>query len=185
MRRGSQLARRAGASPFTTMPQRTAGMPRVPWLSSRPGGSKPRPGPGHARGSGSAGFSAAVKLAIRRRAGSGDASEALCESCGIWLGLHGGEVQHIICRGSGGTSLPEINSVRNGTLLCGSGALRTGCHGKAEDRDPEMYERGFWRKHGEKVGACPLMLHGRDGGFTRWLTADGGYSAEPPQDGAA
>jgi hypothetical protein len=125
------------------------------------------------------GFPPAVKLAIRARAGDGDPDNAVCEACGVWLGRYGGEIQHIIARGSGGTSLPEIGSVVNGCLLCGCAALRTGCHGRCEKRDPEMNERGFWRLHGERPGTTPLEMHGRDGGFTRWLTPDGHYSTTP------
>ena len=120
------------------------------------------------------GFSRAVKLAVRKRAGGGDAGLALCECCGTWLGQYGGDVQHIIARGSGGTSRPEINSIRNAALLCRRD------HDTAEARDPELFERGFWRHSWEQVGAAPLMLGTPDGGFTRWLTADGGYSATDP-----
>lgn len=170
------LTRHAGATPYTTFkmlgspPARTP-FPRTPALS-RSGGKKPRPNPGHARKR--TGFSPAVILAARTRAGGGDPAQARCECHGHFLGLHGGEIQHIIARAMGGTSLTEINSVQNAAVMCEPG------HALAEARDPEMYERGFWRKRSEKVGAAPLMLHGADGGFTRWLTGDGGYSTEAP-----
>jgi hypothetical protein len=120
------------------------------------------------------GFPAVVKLMIRARAGDGDPDNAVCECHGYWMGRYGGDIQHVIASGSGGTSRPEINSVRNGALMCWPG------HDLAEARDPEMYERGFWRWSHETVGAAPLVMRGADGGFTRWLTADGGYSATPP-----
>jgi hypothetical protein len=159
----------------TPMPASTVPLVRGPWLSSRSGGSKPRPNVGHPRNQHArdTGFSAAVKLAVRRRAGGGDAGHALCEACGTWLGQYGGDIQHVICRGMGGTSRPEIDSVINAALMCRRD------HDTAEARDPELYERGFWRHSWETPGTCPLMLHGRDGGFTRWLTADGGYSTTP------
>ena len=101
------------------------------------------------------GFSRTVKLACRARAGNGDAEQARCEACGIWLGRYGGEIQHRKARGSGGTSLGVIDSTVNAALLCGSGAMRTGCHGLCEDRDEDMKKRGFWLKAGQD----PAQLH--------------------------
>ena len=170
------------------MKQRSSGQARSPLPPrSRPMSRSPLPSPlpvpGTVRLHASApvqaaardtGFSRAVKLAVRRRAGGGDAGLALCECCGTWLGQYGGDVQHIICRGMGGTSRPGIGTIVNASLMCRRD------HDTAEARDPELFERGFWRHSWETPGATPLMLHGRDGGFTRWLTADGGYSATAP-----
>ena len=124
------------------------------------------------------GFPPAVRLAVRTRAGDGDPAQARCECHGIFLGLHGGEIQHIIARGMGGTSSAVINFVVNAALMCSPG------HRLAETRDREMYERGFWRHSWEAPGAAPLVLGTPDGGFTRWLTTDGGYSATAPGEAA-
>lgn len=131
------------------------------------------------------GFPAAVKLAIRTRAGNGDPDQAACEACGIWLGRYGGQIQHIYARGSGGSSLWLYRSAANGALLCGT--RYTGDHGLCEDRDPDMEAMGFWRRRNglEKPGDYPIMLHGQGGGVLVWLTPDGGYALKAPADGAA
>jgi hypothetical protein len=175
MKRGGALTRHAMPARTTPMPASTVPLVRGPWLSSRSGGSKPRPNAGHPR-SQHTGFSASVKLGTRSRAGSGEPERALAECCGIWLGRYGGDIQHIIARGMGGTSDPLIDSIVNAALMCRPH------HDLAEARDPELLERGFWRHSWETPGACPLMLHGRDGGFTRWLDSRGGYSATPPSE---
>lgn len=127
------------------------------------------------------GFPAAVKLAVRKRAGSGEPGDASCEACGRWVGRYEGEIQHRNARGAGGSSDPVTNSIMNAVLLCGSGALRTGCHGLCEDRDEEMNARGFWLRHGEDPAATPIMLASRYGsGVTVWLLPDGTYGTEPP-----
>lgn len=160
--RRTEIAR----SPFRTPPAPSQ-IPHLTGVDLRPVSPPPRPRR-------DTGFTAAVKLAVRKRAGDGDAGRALCECCGTWLGQYGGDIQHVIARGMGGTSRPEIDSVINAALLCRRD------HDTAEARDPELYDRGFWRYSWEEVGAAPLELHGRDGGFTRYLTADGGYSTTPP-----
>ena len=53
------------------------------------------------------GFPARVKLAVRIRAGMGDAADGCCEACGKWCGrlpdgAFLGQIQHIIGRGMGG-----------------------------------------------------------------------------------
>ena len=161
----------------TPMPARTSPMPRTPFRPLDAPAREER-SPQRVRAASprvrDTGFSPAVKLAVRKRAGGGDAGLALCERCGTWLGQYGGDIQHIISRGSGGTSRPEISSVQNAALMCRRD------HETAEARDPELYARGFWRWNAETPGVVPLMLHGRDDGFTRWLTADGTYSATAP-----
>jgi hypothetical protein len=128
------------------------------------------------------GFSRAVKLLIRARAGNGDPDQARCEACGIWLGRHGGQCQHIHARGTGGHSRAS-----NGALLCGT--PQSGCHGACESRgtggdgSERMRAMGFWRLSTDPVQ--PVMLHGADGGVTVWLADDGGYSLENPLEGAA
>lgn len=132
------------------------------------------------------GFSAAVKRAVRVRAGNGDPGAACCEACAVHLGEHGGEVQHRVARGMGGSSRPVINSVVNAALLCGAAALRTGCHGLAESRDAGMHERGFWLRQDEDPAQVPVILAGPHGlGAMRWLAADGTYSTMAPKAVAA
>ena len=139
------------------------------------------------------GFPRSVKLAVRKRAGDGDPDEARCEACGRWLGHRGGEVQHRAARGSGGCTDEVINGITNAVLLCGHGAapIRSGCHGKCEDRDEHMAmdAGGFWIRHGTTPEYDPrnvrVMLHGAGGGgITVWLLEDGTYGYASP-DGAA
>lgn len=125
------------------------------------------------------GFSRAVKMAVRVRAGNGDAEAARCEACLVWLGRYGGEIQHRKARGMGGTSAGITDSIVNGVLLCGSGAMRTGCHGLCEDRDKDMNDRGFWLKSGQDPVTEPVR-HGS--GRTVYLLLDGTYS-NPESDG--
>jgi hypothetical protein len=131
------------------------------------------------------GFPAEVKLLIRTRAGNGDPEQARCEACNVWLGLHGGQIQHIYARGKGGTSDPLYNSAANGAALCGTS--ETGDHGLCEDRDPHMNEMGFWRKRNgkERPGDYPIMLHGQGGGRLAWLTPEGDYADAPPREAVA
>lgn len=123
------------------------------------------------------GFSAPVKLLVRQRAGAGDALDAMCESCGTWLGRSGGEVQHIVARGMGGTSLAIMNGAANGALLHGSAVLRSGCHGAAEERDPEMELRGFFIRGRRDPRTVPMTLFD---GREVWRSEDGLYLNEPP-----
>lgn len=134
------------------------------------------------------GFSDAVKLLVRTRAGNGDPGMALCEACGCWLGTHAGEYQHRLARGIGGCRLAVVNGPANAALLCGSGALRTGDHGLCENRDRDMHGMGFWLSYGQDPRLEPVMLHGRGGGGTTvWLADDGlgedgsGYLTAPPR----
>ena len=110
-----------------------------------------------------AGFSTRIRLLVRTRAGSGDPYDACCECCGIHLGLHGGQVQHIVARGMGGTSNPVLRTAANGALLCGT--AQTGDHGRAENRDPEMKAKGFWLPQGTDPRLMPMTLFG---GVTVW-----------------
>lgn len=131
------------------------------------------------------GFPAAVRLLIRTRAGNGDPQNARCEACGVWLGEHGGQIQHIYARGAGGSAGRLYRSAANGCLLCGTSA--TGCHGLCENRDPHMFEKGFWRRRNgqEQPGGYPVTLHGHGGGTIAWLTPGGRYAAAAPGEGAA
>ena len=128
------------------------------------------------------GFSRTVKLAVRVRAGNGDAGEACCEACGCWLGRACGEIQHRKARGMGGTSLGVTDSIVNGVLLCGSGALRTGCHGKCENRDRRMQARGFWLESGQDPVTEPIRP---TPAIALYLLLDGTYGSPEPGGGAA
>ena len=127
-------------------------------------------------------FTPAVRLLIRTRAGYGDPWDACCECCGAWIGACGGQFQHRVARGAGGTSLPLLRSPANGVLMT------VGCHAAAESRDHEhrMEARGFVIRHG--VGPefdprfVPILLHQRD---KKWLSVDGKYLDEPPIEVAA
>jgi hypothetical protein len=131
------------------------------------------------------GFSRAVKLQVRTRAGNGDPDEARCEATGVWLGRYGGEIQHRDARGMGGTSDPVTNSIVNAVLLSAE------AHRLAESRDEHMNAAGFWLRNGQDPRTEPIMLHGEDGGVTVWLAADGlgpdgtGYLLQRPEAVAA
>jgi hypothetical protein len=111
------------------------------------------------------GFSAKDRLLIRTRAGNGDPAMARCEATGVFLGLHGGEIQHIQARGMGGSR--RRNNVGNGALLAPA------AHALAESRDEHMHAMGFWRYSYEPPG--PVMLHGQDGGVLVGLDDEGHY----------
>ena len=52
------------------------------------------------------GFSDEVKALCRARA------RFHCEACGIWLGEHGGQIQHRLARGAGGSRDPVVRLCR-------------------------------------------------------------------------
>ena len=91
-----------------------------------------------------------MKLQCRTRAGNGDPGQARCECCGCFLGRDGGQVQHRLARGSGGSSNPLVRSLANAALLCGT-SVTPSCHGDAESRDPkrDMEAKGFVIRHGK------------------------------------
>ena len=127
-------------------------------------------------------FSPAVRLLIRKRAGNGCTEDARCEACLVWLGEHGGQIQHIKARGTGGSRDPELGSPVGGALLCGTN--ETGCHGLCEARDRGMYAAGYWIKFAEVLGAKPVRVGWRTGTWTpQWLLADGTYGGGPAQRG--
>jgi hypothetical protein len=118
-------------------------------------------------------FTPKVKLMIRTRAGHGDPFDACCESCGVFIGETGGEFSHRDPRGMGGSRNPVTNGPANGTLACGSGALKTGCHGRCEVKDPDMHAMGFWLEEGEDPRTTPIMWHGAGSGVQLFLAPDG------------
>jgi hypothetical protein len=109
------------------------------------------------------GFSAAVKLAVRTRAG------LRCEACGIWLGWHEGKVGS---RRAG--DFPFCDTVHNACLFCDK------CRLAAEQRDPVMNAAGFWLSSNEDPREVPLVFHHMDG-CVAWLTQNGDYSVTPPE----
>jgi hypothetical protein len=129
------------------------------------------------------GFPARVKLLVRIRAGQGDADDACCESCALHLGRYGGQVQHIIARGMGGTTRPVLSTAANGALLCGlTPQDPDGCHFRAESRDAGMRARGFWLEQGSDPALEPMTLHS---GVVVWRSEDGSYLFEAPEASAA
>ena len=132
------------------------------------------------------GFSPRVRKLVRTRAGGGDAANACCESCGIWLGEHGGQLQHRLARGSGGSKDPVVGSAANAVLLCGT--PQSLCHGLAESRDPKhgMERRGFVIRHGVGPAFDPrYRCVNLFGDVDVWLSMDGRYLDEPPIGAAA
>jgi hypothetical protein len=166
------------------MAPRTEPMSRGNGFQRKPGAPRPARAVAERRPKASFGeFSDATKLLCRTRAGNGDVKHALCEACGIWLGEEGGQIQHIVARGSGGRGPKApwwIASVVNAALLCGTPF--TLCHGRCERREAEMGPdgMGFWLKDAHDPSKESFMLHGRDGGATFYRTVDGGYSTAPP-----
>jgi hypothetical protein len=190
----------------TPMPPRTRPLEARTELRRVPFQQKPGPWPRTGTGAGSqvknaatgkdTGFSRAVKLAVRTRAGGGDPDLAACEACGIWLGRKRGQVQHRVGRGAGGCTDEVINGCANAALMCGTPL--TGCHGKATAFDPDlaMDAGGFWIKHGTTPEFdprnIPILLHSAGGsGIRVFLAADGlgpdgtGYLLAPPGEVAA
>ena len=127
------------------------------------------------------GFSAAVKLACRTRAGNGDPYEARCEACGRWLGMTGGQVHHRQNRQMGGSRLR--NTIMNASLLCGN--VYELCHGAATRLSDRMKAMGFVLLSTQDPAAESVMLHGQQSGVTVWLTPEGGYSAVSPAEAVA
>ena len=144
----------ASATPF----QRGNGLSRRAPLRNRPREAAGQP---QRRTRRDTGFSPKVKLQVRTRAGNGDPDDARCECCGIWLGRYGGQVQHIVARGMGGTSNPVLATAANGALLCGT--AQSGDHGLAESRDAEMGAKGFWLPQGTDPRTVPMMLASEHG----------------------
>ena len=175
----SPLARNTPLNPGTSRLQRSAPIPRKasPVDASTPlaaGDGKSAPAR-RGRRQKDTGFPASVKLGVRTRAGNGDPDAAMCEATGVWLGRTGGEIQHRVARGMGGTSDPVKNSIVNAVLLS------TDAHRLAESRDRGSNEEGFWLRNGQDPALTPILLHSEHGsGMTVWLGADGGYLFAAP-----
>ena len=187
MNRRTRFAQR---TPLRSDPQRTAEWVQASRTPIVRTSGLPRVGAGRLEAAGAGtvksaartgtGFSRAVKLAVRTRAGNGDPDQARCEATGVWLGRYGGEIQHRDARGMGGTSDPVTSSIVNAVLLS------TGAHRLAESRDEHMNAMGFWLRNGEDPALTPIMLHSEHGsGVTVWLGTDGQYHTNGPQEAAA
>ena len=85
-------------------------------------------------------------------------------------------IQHRLPRSGGGDNSPE-----NLIVLCGSGT--TGCHGHVESHRTEAYVNGWLVRRGFDPLLQPVLVDHQ----SRWvyLTADGRYSDDPPEVGAA
>jgi hypothetical protein len=110
------------------------------------------------------GFTAVQRQLVRKRAGNGDPAEARCEATGVWLGEHGGEIQHRRARGMGGSRLR--NRLSNAALLSCE------AHRICESRDTRMYAMGFWLRAGDDPESKAIRLHGRR---LVWLDDEGSY----------
>lgn len=124
------------------------------------------------------GFPVRVKLLVRTRAGAGDPHDARCEHCGAFLGIDGGEFQHIVARHMGGTRDPLLSTAANCALLCPQS------HRLAESRSRKMLALGFWAKQGTDPRTAPMRLHGESGAPV-WRAVDGSYLLENPEGMAA
>jgi hypothetical protein len=129
------------------------------------------------------GFSPAVKLKVRTRAGDGDPDDARCEATGVWLGRYGGEIQHRVARLSGGRGPKApwwFNTAANAALLSKD------AHRRAEAGDRHLIAAGFALDSTADATAEPIMLADTNdgGGVLAWLTPNGHYSPEPPRGAA-
>lgn len=125
------------------------------------------------------GFPAAVRTLIDwRDSDMGALLPAVrCQCCGRVIRREDGSRQHRVARGAGGTRNPAVSSPVNGVWLCGSGV--TGCHGAAEQRLPDMRERGLWLRQSDLKNLHLIPVRRWDG-RDAWPTADGGWSLQPP-----
>jgi hypothetical protein len=174
--RRTPLKARASLRRKTQLRTRAAGM-------FGPGSSLKRTPPRHAKRK-DTGFSPAVKLAVRTRAGHGDADCASCETCGRHLGRCGGQVHHRLNRQMGGSKLRD--GIQNAGLLCGTPDDYSTCHGKATRLDAHLKAAGWVLDSSQDPALESVMLHDASGGgMTVWLASDGTYALTMPRRGAA
>ena len=179
--RTKPLSRGAPLQPGTKPLTRSSRLQSAHWSRAvPPEGAGEVKGAATRRGPSSGEFSAKVKLQIRTRAGEGDPDQAVCECCGVDLGRYGGQIQHIVARGMGGTSNPVMKTAANGALLCGT--AQDGDHGLAESRDPGMRRKGFWLPQGTDPRMVPMILWT---GRKVWRSEDGRYLTAKPREVAA
>jgi len=165
----------APGNPWSTFAPRTVPL-RTPQAKPKAAATG-RGGTGQRKASPPGRFSDNTRHLIRTRAGEGDPHDAMCEyheNC--WLGINGGEMQHVVARGMGGSRNPVINSPAGGILLCRE------AHALAEARDARMGKLGFWLPQGTDPLLVPMLLHGASGGGRLvWRSADGGYLNQAPE----
>lgn len=102
-----------------------------------------------------------------------------CELQGCEVGDRRGvdwSIHHRLPRRMGGTKRPEVNQPSALIVVCGSGT--TGCHGWIEARRAEAYDMGLLLRAGDNPAQVPVELAV---GLV-WLTEDGRYSDNPPEE---
>lgn len=66
---------------------------------------------------------------------------------------------HRLPRQAGGDRRPDVHSITNLLLVCGTGT--TGCHGDIERNRSWAYERGYLVHRGLAPDEVPVRMHGR------------------------
>lgn len=89
----------------------------------------------------------------------------------------GWSAHHRRPRGNGGTSLPEVASIANCLVLCGSGV--TGCHGWVEQFRASAREYGFLVPLNGIDTPAGTRVRRQDG--TWWLLTSSGLAVEVEQ----
>jgi hypothetical protein len=104
----------------------------------------------------------------------------LCVCCGISVIGRQYSIQHRKRRSQGGD-----NSMSNLVTVSGSGT--TGHHARIDSRrDPADEARGYTLRSWQNPASVPVWVASGDGpGRLVWLTADGRYSPEAPEEAAA
>ena len=179
----STLTRRPGRNEFTSFSAEVKPLARVPFpVPSRPSlsgsrgtsGSRPRPNPGHARGSGNSGPTATVRRLVLERDGYA------CVCCGTSVIGRRYSLGHRLRASQGGKAVPS-------NLLTFLGLGGELCHGRIDARrDPADEDKGFTVRSFQDPALVPVMFFEPDGsGALVYLLDDGTVSATPPVGGAA
>jgi hypothetical protein len=158
----------------TPMPASTVPLVRGPWLSSRSGGSKPRPNVGHPRGSGNSGPTPGVRKLVLERDGYA------CVCCGVSVIGRRYSLGHRLRASQGGKAVPS-------NLLTFLGWGGQECHGRIDNREnPEDEARGYTIRMGGNPLLVPVMFFEPSGsGALVYLLDDGTVSAMPPLGGVS
>lgn len=105
------------------------------------------------------------RAAVWERAGG------CCERCGRGVEGQVASIHHRKPRRMGGTRDPEINSLSNLMLLCGSGT--GGCHGMVEKARQESRDLGFLVGSVQNPSGVPVLVYGKGACY---LESDGSYT---------
>lgn len=139
-----------------------------------------RPAAGKSKRRRDTGPSKATKDLLWARAGG------RCEVCGGSLaGMRGFSRHHRLPRRTGGRGPkgPEVNSVANLLLVCGSATTPDGCHQRIESNRTRAHEDGLLLHDNQDPEHTPVMLadpsHPSLWPRLVWLTVDGAYREEP------